>query len=975
MTVPTGFPLADAPLIGTWPRVLWQVAWTTGGNTASPNHWYTVSKRLRGKWRADLSGRQYELDTAQAGTAALTLDSLDGAYDPDNTSSPYYPYVLPYRRMRLLITTTPTQNLLYPWTATGTSTESMASSTGTTSATTSGLPASVSGLTSAQTWTIPNGTSSGAAFGLWGDVQPWTSHDCEGTTATPGAPYAAAIDVQLDSGGMTSLTLAARIGWYGLDGTLISHSTGTTTAITTSWARLTVSDTAPSGAAFAIVSLATTEAVTADTTVHTTAWQLEQADAPTAYADPGTWSQLWQGYAESFIQRYDQNGKYSTADITGVDALSPLSRLTLGDTMPAWLAATGPQYTFDLAATDTSPDVPGGTAFLDTAGTGAALDITGSAITTGVSITSATGPGILWNVPGPVITLTNDQAASLGNSSGATYLQPWTGSTTVMLPTSGGWSRLICFRTTLTPGTSSTYTLATLWAATNTDFLTGSGSSQDGAYLYINSDGHVGMNVQRADGTNLVAINPTQVCDGDWHCAIASLSADGTTIQVTVDDTLWINSSGSDLHGTTYTQDAVATLLVGSTVNAQPFNGDLAYFAQWDSELDASTRDSLARGFAQGWAGDSIGTRLVNTLALSDFHAGAASDYAYVGTLGYLGSVTTRGKSPLQIIQSGADTENGQFVISRLGVPTLFGHLWRWIQSTPRVTFGEDTAAGEIPYAGDITFTTDTAHLYNDVQITCDGAPDATDTTRVQEASDSTSQAAYFPQTLTRTINPDTVSSGRDIADYLLSQYKDPHTRVGQITIDLATSPTRQAAVARLAFSDLVRVVRRPALAPTKQLDGFIEQLQWSGDDTGAVLQLRAQISPASQYRYWMISAAWATLTADATAGTDTITLGPISGNSDIPAQYVLPAGHQLTLGYGTAAAETVTVQSVATVSAGYTSVTVTLTATLTSNHTSGDTACSPEPSNVTVPPSPATYPTCFDDAAAFGGTSPLIGF
>ena len=49
-------------------------------------------------------GRNYELGKTEAGTATITLRNLDGRFDPSNTTSPYYPYVLPYRPIRISAT-------------------------------------------------------------------------------------------------------------------------------------------------------------------------------------------------------------------------------------------------------------------------------------------------------------------------------------------------------------------------------------------------------------------------------------------------------------------------------------------------------------------------------------------------------------------------------------------------------------------------------------------------------------------------------------------------------------------------------------------------------------------------------------------------------------------------------------------------------------------------------------------------------
>lgn len=975
MTTPPGY-APDGPLISSWPRVLLEVAWNAGGNSTSPNWWYNLGGRLRGNWKAQLAGRQYELDAVQSGKVNFSLDNLDGAFDPDNTSSFFAGYVLPYRRCRLVLQINPTQNLLYPWVATGTSTTSMSATAGTTG-TTSGLTASASGLTTAQTWALPNATASGAAFGLNGDGGAnWATTDCDGTTVTPGLAYSFGIDVSLAAGGMSSLQLVARVAFYSLAGTLISRTLGTIQSVTTSWTRLTVSATAPTNAAWALVTVATNAATTAATTVQTTGWQLEQASAPTTWANPGTWAEIWQGFVERWPQKYTQNGKYGQVDVTAVDGLAPLSQSTIVSAMGTYMSQQSPAYWFDLAATGAQPDSPTGVGFPDLGGSGVTLDVVGGAITTGSSISSTSPLGTLWNSPGPVITLANNQASSLGNASGASYLQWATGAGKgVAFPISGAWTRMVCFRTGYLPGSGSTYSVASLWAATASGFTTGTGD-QSGAYLYINGSGNVGCNLQNSSGTSLARVNTSVfVCDNNWHCAIVSLSADGKTMHLTVDDTWFFGTSSTSVASNTYTVDAFGTLLDGTTVNTQPFNGDMAWIAQWNSELSVSTQLDIANGFANGWSTDTNGVRLARIMSLANFQPGALAGFQFIGTYARDGGITINGRSPLDVMQECADTEVGQFTVDRNGVPTLYGQLWRWVQTQPRVTFGENVPGGEIPYTGDVVFQQDPARLYNDIQLTVDGAQDVTSTNQLQEVHDVTSQTNYFPQTLTRTVNPQTVQGGLNVANYLLSQYKDPHTRIQEITVDLASNPSLLPQVAFLAFANRVRVNKRPAEAPMKTLDCFIEQMEWSGTDTGE-LKLRMQMSPASQYQYGIISAAWAKLQSGYAAGVSTITVGPISGVNSVPAQSVIPggAGYQMTLGFGTAAAETVTIQSVQTVTTGYSTVQITFTAPTANAHAANDYLCDVLPGNAALPPA-GSYPTCYDAAALTGGTVPLIGF
>ncbi len=46
-------------------------------------------------------GAQRELQRVEAGTASLTLSNRDGRFTPFNSASPYYPFILPMRRIRI----------------------------------------------------------------------------------------------------------------------------------------------------------------------------------------------------------------------------------------------------------------------------------------------------------------------------------------------------------------------------------------------------------------------------------------------------------------------------------------------------------------------------------------------------------------------------------------------------------------------------------------------------------------------------------------------------------------------------------------------------------------------------------------------------------------------------------------------------------------------------------------------------------
>jgi hypothetical protein len=80
------------------PTLTVEIAFRTDPDDPEPQ-WDDVSEHVKTFKRT--SGRQHELDSVQAGTLTLKLDNGNRRFDPTYTHSPYYPYVLPMRRIRL----------------------------------------------------------------------------------------------------------------------------------------------------------------------------------------------------------------------------------------------------------------------------------------------------------------------------------------------------------------------------------------------------------------------------------------------------------------------------------------------------------------------------------------------------------------------------------------------------------------------------------------------------------------------------------------------------------------------------------------------------------------------------------------------------------------------------------------------------------------------------------------------------------
>lgn len=82
----------------TFPAITVECAFTTAPLT-TPGAWTDLTAYVRG---IDINrGRNHELVRSQAGTCSVRLKNTDRRFDPSNTAGPYYPNVIPMRRIRV----------------------------------------------------------------------------------------------------------------------------------------------------------------------------------------------------------------------------------------------------------------------------------------------------------------------------------------------------------------------------------------------------------------------------------------------------------------------------------------------------------------------------------------------------------------------------------------------------------------------------------------------------------------------------------------------------------------------------------------------------------------------------------------------------------------------------------------------------------------------------------------------------------
>lgn len=953
--------------IPTWPRIRFQVAWNQGANGTTLNAWTDLSDRLYGQWSATLAGRQYEMDQIQSGQMSCTLWNRDGALDPLNTASPYAPYVLPLRPCRLQAVWPQTRNALPQDFATAASLDHASSSDPGTLAVVSGIAPAPTWHTTAFAWSLKAGQvvksieMGPGAFGGFSFVDPETV-----LPVVAGSAWSLSAWVTVASGDPTT-QVGFRLFWFDITGTHMATTTAPAQSIGSggTWTQIGGAFLVPDGAVQVRVMLLNQSSPATATVIYTTAWQWEPGQEVTPWAPGGAVEDLWSGYVERWPQQWDYSGTYGLVDITAVDALAALAQFDLQANFLQQIENLHPTFVYPFN------ELEGADSFADASGREPPRVVTASPLGAGGSITagaSVIGSGSVGSA-GPVVTIANTPVGSATNSTGL-YLA---NSTIVQgVPVSGAWARMICFRTESTAATGS---VQALWSSVGPGFFTGAGYG-GGLILGVDSSSRAWARIRNADGTADSTVTvPNVVCsDGNWHVMIARLSADGKTFNLMVDGQMNQVTTTGDFHnkGLTATDSIGAVTSTLQDIFQQAFSGDIAFATQFDTLISDDVAVDLSAGFSVGWAGETSASRAQRILTMAGYYGGLNTVDASM-PMGPANFDSGDAVSALQII---ADTEAGQVYSDRSGVIQLVGRKWRYFQTAPAVVFGEDIEAGEVPYRADAEIEIDDTHIYNSVDIQGQALPGAPDPPPVH-LDDTVSQQDYLPRKYQRTVNAQVPTVPLAAAQLVLSQYAQPLPRVGNMVVDCTGNPSLMARLLRLEFGTRAQVVRRPPdPAPAVTVEQFVENMVWSGSGAGG-LRLTLQMNAAQPYNgWWVLAAVHTTLAVASTAGAATVTLAALPGSATNPAAVTLPKGMQMVLGYGTAAAETVTVQSVAATVPGYATVAVTLTGPTVHDHAAGETFCQPIPDGLVLPDTVlAGYPQSLDAAAMLTDTTPRIPY
>jgi hypothetical protein len=941
-----------------WPLLEYGVglSWGANGGTIPNDVYVDVTARTQGQVTIS-RGRQYELDQVRAGEENATLGNTDGYLDPTSTTSPVAGHVQPFQPYRIRAQWPATVNLLSQGVATGGDVGGIAAGTITASTALDLLSDTDTGggsvVASATAWagsrvaqfSVPTGAA----------VAQRIVH-CGQVAVVPGQPYTAQFRVR-NITASTSLQVKPFVGWPTTAGsaTPTSYTYGSTVTLTGSatagWTTVTVTGTAPAGTYGIDVGVAVAATAAANCSIQVDGNQLEKGTVASAWVCPGTWYPLYAGFSEDIPSQWNMSGTYGVVQPPAADAFSLLSQLTLADPLTQEFNSHGLRFLYTLA------DPEGSTSFTDTTGAFGAIAATASkygpgAVTAGTAITAASPSGVYTGSTGTVTTITND-LPGVNTTNPASFLD--LDGAGILGPASTTFTRMIAFR--YAPATHPGIE-ADIWVALDNHH----GQVPSSEFkIWIDSAGHLNANMSSFANGGVTLSSSTPVADGNWHLVLVGQDAIGganSTFFLSVDGAFTnTDSSGGTGHGSPFFPTGIVSEAVGAFVDGIlgntttfSFSGDVSYVAELTAALTSTDCANLYSAWRSAAAGESSAARYARILRYAGYTGptGIAT-----GLTSSMGPADTAGQDVVSALQSVVDTENGAHFVARDGTITFLGRNARYNATVPSVIFGERADLGEWPYE-DVQTVWDSTHLGNKIQVTQTG------TGQVFYAQDAASIQAYFPRTLTRSVNTSSSLEAQDAADYLLSRYKSPLSRISSLALHPAAQPEMWPTVLGMELSTRGRVMRRPPNLPATQIEMFVENIAWSWDDK-ADATVTLQCSPADTTLYAIFAAWHTTLNAGIASGVSTITVNA-SQDTVNPLATQLASGQSLVLGQNTANQETVTILTVGASSPGWTTCTIALVSPTTKNHSAGDIVCEPLPASV-------TDPTAFDAASVFDST------
>jgi hypothetical protein len=913
-----------------WPLIDYAICWSAGPNqTPVQDYWCSVTARTQGRVSIR-RGKQYELDQVQPGEMTLTLQNLDGAFDPSNMASPFAGSVLPYRLMRARAQWPPTVNLL-------TNDQATVGFGNYGAAATLSMLANVSAFGTSTVVVGPcpppaSGNCYNAACPVGSAYQGVT---IAGWSAAPGVTYTAQCQA---AAGAVAIGAYLGIVWHDVNGNTISETDGTVTALpTTGQVQLTVTSVAPSNVAGAVlVFLSGPSAPSTATAINGWNFQVEQSGSASTWVQPSPWFPLFTGYVERWPQTWTSNGNYGTVDLTVVDLFAFLANRGLSSPFEADALSYGPNFLYKL------DEAQGATVFVDRTGrrgnatlAASPILVPGQSMSTqdnAVPGTPAAITGAFLGAAGPVV------AAQLSVNSSGPLLIPPDANGNIGVPPTPGWTRIIAARLT---GAISNGQCA--WSI----YSNGIGNSVFGIEVdpggLIRAYGFVATTPINRFSQNfpIPAVgNGSTLYDSDWHLYGVSLDSSGTVLTAWNDLNSPVSSTASGSRqpppGTADIIGAIGNYATGGLTATSNWSGQLAFAIEYPFAMTPSIWANLSNSWRNAWSTSQAMTessdqryqRILNWIAYSGptrISAGLSRSYGPATDIQGGPSAT----AALQALQNVVDTEAGQHYVAGDGTVVFRSRADRY-NNTPTVVFGENS--GEVPYMT-AEFDFDPTRIGNTATVNLQYGQTAF------QASDTGSVTNYGVVTIQRTVNTADPLEAQAAAQYLVYQNRQPLQRLAALPVDVA-STVGWGAMLGLDLGSCVTVNRRPSNAPLVSVTGFVEQVQWDlADDMSAVWTGQVSNDALHQFAqlnsgvYGRLGADSNTLNATITAGASSLAVATTAGK---PTFSTAAGDYPMTVQFDAEQVTFTTAPSGSTSPQTFTGVTRSVNGTTAAAHTSG---------------------------------------
>jgi hypothetical protein len=788
-----------------------------GDVSAAPPVWTDVTSRCitpeGGAWIDYSYGHEYELASSEAGTLSVMISNTDGALTPGNPASAYWSNAL-------------------------TGNPSFQEATG--------IAAQTTGTTAG--WSAQGNAALGTS-GTYIKDSSWSAQVTpDGLTASPGlvtslvpvwsTDYCASAWVYIPQGG----TAQAVISWYA-GSVYSSQAAGTPVTVPAGqWTQVTARASAPPGvtAAAAGFQIPGTPAAAVvsfwDTAGLCYGGQTVQADCVrdlcpvrvSAYWD-GIWYDVASGYVQAWPAEWPDLPQFGLSRMRAADSIAVMASCTMPSAMqgeilidsPYAYLPCGEQYLTSVNGLSTSTTTLQSYEFAaasylpaanysrvnqragmyvqahdaDPVQTGLALNLLGDQ-GTGMGTTSyagnpgaGAGPGVVYADPGlPSPAVTSGQN---GTSVECWFLQDDT-SQPVLLTA----------------------------AAHGSPYLASAPPELLGSAFTIIANGGLSQVAVFLPGTALTAAYTAS--PGPQHLALTFVPV-ASVIQPAPfwSVQLWLNgvlaAEADVIYGTLLQWAAVILGPARYAFGAVPFRGNyvLGHAAVHSAALSPSRVRAHHRvgayGTTSGSGGDTPQQRVAAILSWGYLGIPRGGPLTYAGATEnlYLGpAYDVGGSTAIDAVNTVTTSEGGLAACMPNGVLTYLPR--NWLYNLPSaVTFGDDPAAGEVPFLRGQAWDLDTTYLYDQTAVTrVSGA-----TTSVTATwRDSTGAARYFTRSaLTQQIETTSDDDAYDASTWLAAKYAEPSLRVRTLTIDAASNPVQAfPAVLATRQGTVATVNRRP---------------------------------------------------------------------------------------------------------------------------------------------------------------------